>query len=171
MGKGSGISRDQDIETYLDWKVVIALPLVVWALTGAILTLLHSQWDWALAWGTALVAPLLFLAALLAYEIVNASGKRRNARALEKISTSLRARGFAGTNVTSVPPNIPISSLLNDYIIAANQFDCPVIDHGRLVGFIRFTDIRKVPMDKWDLTEVGEIMTSVNQLLEEKNMA
>ncbi len=72
----------------------------------------------------------------------------------------------SGERAQAIPPNIPVSSLINDYILGSDEAVCPVIDHGRLVGLVHLGDVRKVPLERWDVTEVGEIMVSAREPLE-----
>ncbi len=94
---------------------------------------------------------------------------------LERTATLIIARVTFGLPLTSVqvqaiPPNIPVSSLINDYILCSDEAVCPVIDHGRLVGLVHLADVRKVPFERWDLTEVGEIMISASEPMEAQGM-
>ncbi len=66
--------------------------------------------------------------------------------------------------VPTVAPNIPISSLVHDYIMGTEARAFPVIANGHLVGLVCIQDVRKVPCERWDTTEVGEIMTAANRL-------
>ncbi len=67
--------------------------------------------------------------------------------------------------VTTVPPNIPIHSLVHEYILGTDERAFPVIDNHCLVGLVCIQDVRKVPDERWDTTEVGEIMTAASQLV------
>ncbi len=67
--------------------------------------------------------------------------------------------------VTTVPPNIPIRSLVHEYILGTDERAFPVIDNNHLVGLVCIQDVRKVPDERWDTTEVGEIMTAASQLV------
>ncbi len=65
--------------------------------------------------------------------------------------------------VPPVPPNIPISNLVDQYVIGTDERFFPVIDNNRLVGMVCGEDVLKVPRERWDTTEVGEIMTAVGK--------
>ncbi len=71
-----------------------------------------------------------------------------------------------GARRQMIPPNIPVSSLVNDYLLSWDDSVCPVIDHGRVVGLVHLADVRQVPLERWDITEVGEIMLTVSQQAE-----
>ncbi len=83
---------------------------------------------------------------------------------IEDVLGSVCVAQLMNVNVPLVPPNIPVSTLVYDYIIQTDEHAFPVIDNGRLVGLVSIRDIRKVPRPGWEQTEVGEIMTAAAQL-------
>lgn len=64
----------------------------------------------------------------------------------------------------SVPPTLPISSLVDQYLMGTDERGFPVIDQGSLVGMVCLEDIRKIPRDAWDRTTVSQVMTPVKDL-------
>ncbi|MGE5262337.1 MAG: site-2 protease family protein [Acidobacteriota bacterium] len=104
--------------------------------------------------GLALAGWLLYYTAGLGYRKLMAEGLLKRAPVIQHL----------GTRVPTVPPNIPIRSLVDDYVWGSDERFIPVIDNNRLVGLVCFQDVRQVPRDRWDTTEVGEIMVSVSQL-------
>jgi CBS domain-containing protein len=67
-------------------------------------------------------------------------------------------------NVPTVTPTLPVSRLVYDYVMGADERAFPVMDGERLVGLVCLEDIRKIPREAWDHTTVGEIMTDANHL-------
>ncbi len=62
-----------------------------------------------------------------------------------------------------VPPNITLSRLVQDYIFTTG--DCFLVaDEGRFEGILTLNDIKAVPQQNRDMTQVKEIMTPVNKL-------
>ncbi|HKX32681.1 MAG TPA: site-2 protease family protein [Blastocatellia bacterium] len=68
------------------------------------------------------------------------------------------------SDVPTVFPTLPVSSLVYDYLMRTDEQAFPVLDQGRIVGIVSLDDIRKVPRDQWELISVGQIMTRLNQL-------
>lgn len=68
-------------------------------------------------------------------------------------------------NAPTVPPNIPVSSLVHDHIMGTDERAFPVIDNDRLVGIVCVEDVRKAPREQWDSTTVSQIMTPESQLV------
>ncbi len=108
---------------------------------------------------------------LIGWLVARAADQYTLQSAIDEMLESMPVTSLPGGEILSVPPNIPVSSLLSDYVLSANDCTWPVIDQGRLVGLVHPADVRNVPREQWDTTEVGEIMTGVDQWLEAKNMA
>ena len=66
--------------------------------------------------------------------------------------------------VPTVPPDLPVSSLVYNFIMGTGESAFPVVAGDRIVGLVSLEDIRKIPRDAWDRTPVSEIMTRVEQL-------
>ncbi|MBO0859360.1 MAG: site-2 protease family protein [Chloracidobacterium sp.] len=67
-------------------------------------------------------------------------------------------------NVPTVAPTLPVSHLVYDYVMGADERAFPVLEEDRLVGMVCLEDIRKVPRKEWDQATVEEIMTDSNHL-------
>jgi Zn-dependent protease/CBS domain-containing protein len=64
----------------------------------------------------------------------------------------------------TVPADTTVSRLVNDWLIGTDERAFPVLDGDRLAGLVCLEDVRKVPRDRWDNTQVREIMTPVQRL-------
>ncbi|MBO0726080.1 MAG: site-2 protease family protein [Blastocatellia bacterium] len=67
-------------------------------------------------------------------------------------------------NVPTVTPTLPVSHLVYDYVMGADERAFPVMEEDRLVGMVCLEDIRKVPREEWDRATVRDIMTDSNHL-------
>jgi Zn-dependent protease/CBS domain-containing protein len=67
-------------------------------------------------------------------------------------------------NVPTVTPTLPVSHLVYDYVMGADERAFPVMEGDQLVGMVCMKDIRKVPREEWDRVTVGEIMTDASHL-------
>lgn len=63
-----------------------------------------------------------------------------------------------------VPPSLPLSQLVDDFIMKTDERAFPVVDRGRLVGLVCLEDVRKVPRSEWDTKTAQEIMTPASEL-------
>lgn len=66
--------------------------------------------------------------------------------------------------VLTVPPNLAVTALVDNYIMHSDQRAFPVVSGDRLVGQIDFEAVRQVPRAQWDTTRVSDVMTPVEQL-------
>lgn len=66
--------------------------------------------------------------------------------------------------IPTVPPNLAISELVDNYIMRTDQRAFPVVTGDQLLGLVCLEDVRKVPRGDWDKTRVSEIMTPAAQL-------
>lgn len=57
-----------------------------------------------------------------------------------------------------------IASLVHEHVMQTDDHAFPVVDNGRLVGLVTLEDIRAVPRSQWETTQVGDIMTTYDQL-------
>lgn len=59
----------------------------------------------------------------------------------------------------AVSPEIPISELVDEWIMRTEERSFPVIRGDRLVGMVSLEDVRRVPRSDWHRVHVAEIMT------------
>lgn len=69
------------------------------------------------------------------------------------------------TRLLRVEPQLPVRTLVDDYVMPSGQRAFPVEDNGRLRGLICLSDLPKRPREVWDSTSVSEIMTPAHQLI------
>lgn len=77
--------------------------------------------------------------------------------------------GFSASQVMTsvyptVPSNITVRELVQDYILTGGHHVFMVADEGRLVGILTLDDIKSVSQPSWEATQVREIMTPVDKL-------
>jgi Zn-dependent protease/CBS domain-containing protein len=74
---------------------------------------------------------------------------------------------FRGVTVASVmqadppmvSPWVPVRELADDYILRRGLRAVPVAQDGAVVGLVTLTDVKRLPVDRWDGDTVGAIMT------------
>ena len=67
-------------------------------------------------------------------------------------------------DVPAVSPDLPVNTLVHDWIEGSDELTFPVIDNGQMVGLVALEDVRKVKRDSWETAVVGEIMTPMQEL-------
>jgi Zn-dependent protease/CBS domain-containing protein len=63
-----------------------------------------------------------------------------------------------------VSPNIPISALVDNFIMKTDERGFAVVEDDRMAGMICLEDVRRVPRDQWDATPVSQVMTPASEL-------
>ncbi len=58
----------------------------------------------------------------------------------------------------TVPPQLSLRELVDQYVLRLGQRSYPVAEGERLVGVISLAEIKSVPVERWPLTRVGEVM-------------
>ncbi|HUF52714.1 MAG TPA: site-2 protease family protein [Dehalococcoidia bacterium] len=68
------------------------------------------------------------------------------------------------SNFRPAPPDIPLSELVNEYILAGGMRAVPIVVEGNLLGIITMSDLRNVPPDQWATTSAFRAMTPREKL-------
>ena len=68
------------------------------------------------------------------------------------------------TDFQEVPSNVTVSHLVQGYIFTSGRRFFVVADEGELKGILTLHNIKSVPQQSWDTTQVKEIMTPVDKL-------
>lgn len=69
------------------------------------------------------------------------------------------------SDIATVSPEMPVSTFVDDYLIAHEQRSFPVVQEGRLVGLAGFEQARRLPPAVRSGRTVGEIMTPASDLI------
>jgi CBS domain-containing protein len=69
------------------------------------------------------------------------------------------------TRFTRIDPDLTVSSLVDQHLMASGQRAFPVVDRGRFVGLVTLSDIQKCERQEWPRTPVSRIMTPAGELL------
>lgn len=64
----------------------------------------------------------------------------------------------------SVPPGLPVSLLIDDYLMRSDWRAFPVVEDGHLAGLVCLADVRRLPRDARSRTPVRDIMTPAARL-------
>jgi Zn-dependent protease/CBS domain-containing protein len=69
-----------------------------------------------------------------------------------------RVSRFMKTDPITVPPELPIDALVNDYVYRHTHKMFPVVDAGKLLGCVTTQGIRGVPREAWHERKVRDIV-------------
>lgn len=70
---------------------------------------------------------------------------------------------FMTRDPITVPHEISMASLVNDFVYRYHHKFYPVTDDGRLVGCVGVDDVKKVPQDEWSNTPVRSAMQTCSE--------
>jgi len=78
-------------------------------------------------------------------------------------------RGFSVSQVMTsayptVPPDITVNQLVHGYLFTGGHPFFMIADEGRLDGILTLDNIKSVPREKWEVTQVKEVMTPAGKL-------
>ena len=63
-------------------------------------------------------------------------------------------------NPQTIPPDINLGELVEDYFFKRRYSSFPVVDGDKLIGMVEINDVKRVPRDKWNNTSVRDVMHS-----------
>lgn len=63
------------------------------------------------------------------------------------------------TQVSTVPDDISVAQLIDDYVMVSDQSAFPVVRDGHLLGLVTLEDVRATPREQRDGAQIREIMT------------
>src|ERR671910_2279032 len=67
-------------------------------------------------------------------------------------------RRIMTANPVTVPPEISVAQLIDDYAYRHHRSMYPVVEGGRLLGCVSMREIKRLPRERWSSTTVSEIM-------------
>jgi Zn-dependent protease/CBS domain-containing protein len=68
-------------------------------------------------------------------------------------------------NGPSVSPDLPLSTLVHDYLVPLDEGALPVVQDGRLVGLISLANLCSIPSAEWPDRRVGSAMQPMTSLV------
>ena len=77
---------------------------------------------------------------------------------LKRALSGLQVQQAMRAPVVTVPSNLPLSDLVDQYFLQHRFKSFPVEDQGRLVGLVSLEDVKAVPRDRWPLVAVVQVM-------------
>jgi CBS domain-containing protein len=74
------------------------------------------------------------------------------------------ASSVARQDFVTVPPDLSLSELVEDNVLAGHGRCFPVVVGDELIGLVTLDDLRRVPRDQWAMTTVYRTMTPYEKL-------
>lgn len=71
-------------------------------------------------------------------------------------------RRFMNTSPITVPPDLTIDRLVEDYVYAYHHKLYPVVADGRLAGCVTTRQIKEIPREQWSVTTVADVAATCN---------
>jgi Zn-dependent protease/CBS domain-containing protein len=81
---------------------------------------------------------------------------------LERALKGLLVRDIMNSRIISVPADIPVAELVEEYFYHRFHKCFPVVDAGKVIGSVQLQDVRKVPREAWGRTRVADILEPDN---------
>jgi CBS domain-containing protein len=83
---------------------------------------------------------------------------------LDVVLRGVPASAVAKQDYVTIGPDLTLTDLVEDYVLAGDGRCFPVVVEGLLLGLITLHDVRKVPRDEWKETSVYRAMTPLSEL-------
>jgi Zn-dependent protease/CBS domain-containing protein len=95
----------------------------------------------------------------------NAAGSSVQQLAIEQRLRSVRVRDAFTPDVETAAPELTISELIEDHMLARKRRAVLVADHGQLAGIVTIGDLQSVPTAARGRTIVREVMTGLDSIV------
>ncbi|MFA5103815.1 MAG: site-2 protease family protein [Candidatus Margulisiibacteriota bacterium] len=82
---------------------------------------------------------------------------------LKKALVGVQVKEIMSEDVISVPPDLSLDKLVNDYFFKHRHMGFPVVDNGLLKGIVTLHSVKEFPRDQWSSTSVFQALTPVRQ--------
>lgn len=77
---------------------------------------------------------------------------------LEQSLAGIKVKEIMTADVLTVPPDLDLESLVNDYFLKYKFGRFPVVSAEELLGVIALHEIKEIPREKWSQTKVRDIL-------------
>ena len=96
--------------------------------------------------------------------LLTSAQSARSQSALDTAFRGVTVNQIMDTNVLTVPANISLQKLVDEYFLPRGLRSAFVMQGDQLAGLITLSDIRHVPRDQWPQTPVGYAMIPLERL-------
>jgi Zn-dependent protease/CBS domain-containing protein len=96
--------------------------------------------------------------------LLTSAQSARSQSALDTAFRGVTVNQIMNTNVMTVPANISLQKLVDEYLLPRGLRSAFVMQGDQLAGLITLSDVRHVPRDQWPQTPVGSAMIPLERL-------
>lgn len=102
--------------------------------------------------------------AFIGWFLNNASSQSYQQVVIQDILEDVPVESIMRSDPPTVPVGQSISDLIHNKVMQSDDHAFPVLDGGRFVGLITLDDVRGVPRDAWDTTNIRDAMRPAEEL-------
>lgn len=77
---------------------------------------------------------------------------------LTQALADVHVKEIMSKEVKTVPPNLTLNQLIDDYFLKERYSRFPVVADGHILGVVTLNDVKNVPRDKWTTTKAVEVI-------------
>ncbi|MCL0068651.1 site-2 protease family protein [Thermodesulfovibrionales bacterium] len=92
---------------------------------------------------------------------------------LQETLNNIKVQDVMTRDIISVPSNMTIDTVINEYFLRYGYGGFPVMDYGKFFGFVTLKETKNIPRERWKYVKMSEIFIPHDKRLEvsEKNPA
>lgn len=83
---------------------------------------------------------------------------------LRRSLSGIPVKRLMQTRLLTVPPDLPVQRVVDEYMMASGQRTFPVTEDDRLLGLLCLSDLKRLERQRWPGTPVSDIMTGADEL-------
>lgn len=103
--------------------------------------------------------------AFIGWFLLSAAQSTRMQTQLQSTLQGITAQQVMNPYPVTVPANISLQKLVDEYIIPQGLNTVPVMRDAYLIGLITLNDVARVPSTEWSITPVGHVMRPAEQIV------
>jgi CBS domain-containing protein len=103
--------------------------------------------------------------AFIGWFLNNASVQSYHRVVIQDILEGVPVKSMMRLDPPTCSTDCSVSRLVDEHIMGTDDQSFPVLDGTRLMGIVTLEDVRNIPRDAWETTNVAQIMTPTNQLV------
>ncbi len=102
--------------------------------------------------------------AFIGWFLENAASQSYQQVALQEALRGVKAGDIMERECAYIPGNLTIDLFVHNYVLPQSRRCFLLTDRGRLSGMVTLHDVKEVPKDRWENTQVRDIMMSLDKV-------
>jgi len=103
--------------------------------------------------------------AFIGWFLINAAAQSYHQVVIEDLLEGVPVTRLMRDPAPSIPPDLPVSALIYDYVMRGEDRAFPVLEQDRLIGMVYVENLRELDRSDWDRTTAREVMVHDDDLL------